>query len=364
MNEKLFGIDRRRTPPAWAQRNVRGRGSRRSATRQCKAAAHRLWPLGRFSSTTPSRISTSLRLASPPLGVLEAAGVGVQLAAARLLRPAADFARASSTRRARSRRGTPTRCSTRHRAARRFSSSSRAACRRCAKTRRRCCAATRSARAQVVGDACMLFEDYLERELAGRTPVPQSRRRDRQRSCCTVIVIRRRWGCVAPAKALLSRIPSCKVVDLDSGCCGMAGSFGYSKDHYEVSQADRRTAAAAGRARAESWGVAGRGRHVLPSPGRAFCRGRGAAPGRHPSLADRIESRDMDTTARRSGLPATTNVLILLCAMYFISYIVRQNVEHRDHRDPARVRPVEHAGRVSSSPPSATRTCCSRSSAA
>ena len=34
----------------------------------------------------------------------------------------------------------------------------------------------------------------------------------------------------------------------------------------------------------------------------------------------------MTTTARRSGLPATTNVLILLCAMYFISYIVRQNV--------------------------------------
>src|SRR5258705_6995822 len=34
----------------------------------------------------------------------------------------------------------------------------------------------------------------------------------------------------------------------------------------------------------------------------------------------------METTARRPGLPATTNVLILLCAMYFISYIVRQNV--------------------------------------
>jgi Fe-S oxidoreductase len=43
-------------------------------------------------------------------------------------------------------------------------------------------------------------------------------------------------GLVAPARALLSRIPSCKVVDLDSGCCGMAGSFGYSKDHYEVSK--------------------------------------------------------------------------------------------------------------------------------
>ena len=36
---------------------------------------------------------------------------------------------------------------------------------------------------------------------------------------------------------LLSRIPSATVVDLDAGCCGMAGSFGYSKNHYEVSKA-------------------------------------------------------------------------------------------------------------------------------
>jgi Fe-S oxidoreductase len=48
-------------------------------------------------------------------------------------------------------------------------------------------------------------------------------------------------GAGAAARALLSRIPSCKVVELDSGCCGMAGSFGYAKDHYEVSQPDRRT---------------------------------------------------------------------------------------------------------------------------
>jgi Fe-S oxidoreductase len=37
--------------------------------------------------------------------------------------------------------------------------------------------------------------------------------------------------------ALLSRIPSATVVDLDAGCCGMAGSFGYSREHYEVSEA-------------------------------------------------------------------------------------------------------------------------------
>src|SRR5438067_12593048 len=35
----------------------------------------------------------------------------------------------------------------------------------------------------------------------------------------------------------------------------------------------------------------------------------------------------METTAaRRPGVPATTNVLALLCAMYFINYIVRVNV--------------------------------------
>jgi Fe-S oxidoreductase len=27
------------------------------------------------------------------------------------------------------------------------------------------------------------------------------------------------------------------VVDLDAGCCGMAGSFGYSRQHYDVSVA-------------------------------------------------------------------------------------------------------------------------------
>lgn len=34
----------------------------------------------------------------------------------------------------------------------------------------------------------------------------------------------------------LARAPGLKVRELDSGCCGMAGSFGYEKGHYEVSQ--------------------------------------------------------------------------------------------------------------------------------
>nr|MDP9115008.1 4Fe-4S dicluster domain-containing protein [Acidobacteriota bacterium] len=44
-------------------------------------------------------------------------------------------------------------------------------------------------------------------------------------------------GLLDATKSLLARIPSATVVDLDAGCCGMAGSFGYSKDHYDVSVA-------------------------------------------------------------------------------------------------------------------------------
>jgi FAD/FMN-containing dehydrogenase/Fe-S oxidoreductase len=44
-------------------------------------------------------------------------------------------------------------------------------------------------------------------------------------------------GLLEATKKLLGRIPECSVVDLDAGCCGMAGSFGYSKDHYDVSVA-------------------------------------------------------------------------------------------------------------------------------
>jgi Fe-S oxidoreductase len=43
-------------------------------------------------------------------------------------------------------------------------------------------------------------------------------------------------GLLAPARSLLSKIPGSDVVALDAGCCGMAGSFGYARDHYEVSR--------------------------------------------------------------------------------------------------------------------------------
>ena len=41
---------------------------------------------------------------------------------------------------------------------------------------------------------------------------------------------------MGPTLRLLRRIPGAEVIDLDAGCCGMAGSFGYEKEHYEISR--------------------------------------------------------------------------------------------------------------------------------
>jgi Fe-S oxidoreductase len=50
----------------------------------------------------------------------------------------------------------------------------------------------------------------------------------------------------APSMRLLRSIPQLQVQEVDSGCCGMAGSFGFEKEHYDISMAlaERRLAPA------------------------------------------------------------------------------------------------------------------------
>ena len=90
-------------------------------------------------------------------------------------------------------------------------------------------------KARVVADACELFEDHLEQACAAGTARLNVKAGPR-----TVLLHghchQKAMGMLPPTRALLSRIPSCTVVDLDAGCCGMAGSFGYSVDHYDVSK--------------------------------------------------------------------------------------------------------------------------------
>jgi FAD/FMN-containing dehydrogenase/Fe-S oxidoreductase len=84
-------------------------------------------------------------------------------------------------------------------------------------------------RAKVVADACVLFEEYA----AGLSlPLKAGPQKILLHGHCH----QKSMGLLPPAKALLEKIPGATVVDLDAGCCGMAGSFGYSKEHFEVSR--------------------------------------------------------------------------------------------------------------------------------
>jgi len=85
-------------------------------------------------------------------------------------------------------------------------------------------------KAQTVANVCMLFDEFAA---TLDLPLESGPKRILVHGHCH----QKSLGLLPATISLLSRIPSAKVVDLDAGCCGMAGSFGYSKDHYEISQA-------------------------------------------------------------------------------------------------------------------------------
>jgi FAD/FMN-containing dehydrogenase/Fe-S oxidoreductase len=84
-------------------------------------------------------------------------------------------------------------------------------------------------RARTVSKAAMLLEEYLL-TLPGLTFGEGPEEIVLHGHCH-----QKAMGLAAPAAALLAKVPGATVTSLDSGCCGMAGSFGYV--NYEVSKA-------------------------------------------------------------------------------------------------------------------------------
>jgi FAD/FMN-containing dehydrogenase/Fe-S oxidoreductase len=85
-------------------------------------------------------------------------------------------------------------------------------------------------KARTVADACILFDEFAAKL---DLPLASGPKRILVHGHCH----QKSMGLLPATMALLGRIPSAKVVDLDAGCCGMAGSFGYYKEHYEISEA-------------------------------------------------------------------------------------------------------------------------------
>jgi Fe-S oxidoreductase len=87
-------------------------------------------------------------------------------------------------------------------------------------------------RAEVVARSAVLFEEFVAARIA-TLPLKAGPKTILFHGHCH----QKSMSLAAPAKALLAAIPNTTVVDLDAGCCGMAGSFGYARDHYDVSRA-------------------------------------------------------------------------------------------------------------------------------
>jgi len=90
------------------------------------------------------------------------------------------------------------------------------------------------ARAQVVADQALLFEEFIAREAeAGRFAL------ELKPTTSPILVHghchQKAFGAVSPILDVLRLIPGARPTLIESSCCGMAGSFGYEAAHFEVS---------------------------------------------------------------------------------------------------------------------------------
>jgi Fe-S oxidoreductase len=88
--------------------------------------------------------------------------------------------------------------------------------------------------AKTVSSQALLLEEFLAREAkAGRFALAF-------RPASAPILLhghchQKAFGAVAPILDVLGLIPGARPELIESSCCGMAGSFGYDTDHYDIS---------------------------------------------------------------------------------------------------------------------------------
>jgi FAD/FMN-containing dehydrogenase/Fe-S oxidoreductase len=226
LNEQILGLDRRRKPPAWASKTFASRLAHRSARPGPDATYV-------FNDTFTNYYNPEVGLAG--VEVLESAGISVSLAPNRccgrplisqgLLDEARELAavNAAALYPIAERGGSLVF----------FEPSCLSAVREDLPSLLR---GDLQRQARRVSEAALLFEEFMERRWA----VEPSRLGFRPGPATILLhghCHQKAMGLLPPARSILARIPGSTVVDLDAGCCGMAGSFGYLRDHFDVSRA-------------------------------------------------------------------------------------------------------------------------------
>jgi FAD/FMN-containing dehydrogenase/Fe-S oxidoreductase len=86
-------------------------------------------------------------------------------------------------------------------------------------------------RAKALSQRALLLDEFLLREGAAESSMALPANALLHGHCHQKAI-----AGTASALALLGRIEGLKLTELDAGCCGMAGAFGYHRDHFEISR--------------------------------------------------------------------------------------------------------------------------------
>jgi len=86
-----------------------------------------------------------------------------------------------------------------------------------------------------LSEQAFMFEEFLASELeSGQLNLPLQAI-ENKRALLHGHCHQKAFSVLSPVSKVLSLIPDLEVSTIESSCCGMAGSFGYEAEHYEVS---------------------------------------------------------------------------------------------------------------------------------
>lgn len=226
VNERVFGLDQRRVPPAWASEPFTAQYARTFGARTGAANADVQMFVDTFTNFHTPAVGLAGARVIERIGQRTALAPNVccgrPLISQGLLSEARALAAQNTERlHAAAERGQPLVF---------FEPSCLSAIREDAPDLLRGEARVRAKR---VAAQAVLFEEYVARVWPDTLTLQSGPTRVLLHGHCHQTSM----GALEPARTLLGRIPKATIVYLDAGCCGMAGSFGYDRERYDVSKA-------------------------------------------------------------------------------------------------------------------------------
>jgi Fe-S oxidoreductase len=86
-----------------------------------------------------------------------------------------------------------------------------------------------------LGKSALMFDEFIASEIEKGNILPEQFSKEPKKIKLHGHCHQKSIASIKPTVKMLSLPVNYKVEEIKSGCCGMAGSFGYEKEHYELS---------------------------------------------------------------------------------------------------------------------------------